>query len=70
MNMSSRQMCTRCKTRWRQDQGLCRRCARELGEIWQLRRLELQGQELRRDVRRRRTCTIDGEQYEVVFDGT
>ena len=69
MKTAPRRMCARCKTRWRQDQGLCRRCARELGEIVQLRRLELQGQTLG-PPRRRRTCTIDGRHYEVVFDGT
>jgi len=63
-------MCARCKTRWRQDQGLCRRCARELGELFQLRRLEQQGQAQRQPRRPRRTCTIDGRHYEVVFDGT
>lgn len=75
--------CRRCKERWAQLKGgLCRRCARELGDTrsnFEIRRdrqrsLHKPSPPVPRAVPlapyRRRTVTIHGTEYEVTFDGS
>jgi len=74
------QRCARCRRRYKQRDGLCRSCGRAAGlytmttaaaELERLERLEpATPAPIARAPRPRRTVTIDGAEYLVMFDGT
>jgi hypothetical protein len=74
-------LCKRCHQRYAQERGRCRRCNRERGDTRRV--IEIEAAQLARLFARydaprpapvppghRRTVTIDGIEYEVMFDGT
>lgn len=70
--------CQRCGKRWAQDAGLCRRCGRETG-AYQLNCQQADAALIERQraaqhvavvvSRQPRIRVIDGQEFEVVFDG-
>jgi hypothetical protein len=67
--------CIRCHGRFAQHNGLCRRCERYIAEMWARaqsdgRREPRRHVELRPVTHALRTVVIDGQEFEVVWDGS
>lgn len=70
--------CSRCRERYAQRDGLCRRCGREAG-VYTMNTREMEAERLRKhqpkwkvEPRQRvnPVRVVQGVEYEVVFDGT
>lgn len=77
--MRIRRLCERCQERWPQlKDGLCRRCSRELGDIRTFDRVREKVAQRRPPQAMEyasppppvhRTCTIEGEDFDVIWGG-